>query len=58
MAGASVAPSRAHTGTNARGNPVTVEGVAAANSALRASYGVRRAQSAAFSSDTVRDLPY
>ena len=53
-----VGPGAHETIYDSHGNRATVGAVAQANTDLRNQYGPRRAQSAAFSSDVVRDLPY
>ena len=53
-----VGPGSHETTYDSRGNRATVGAVYQANSDLRSQYGPRRAQSAAFGSDVVRDLPY
>ena len=53
-----IGPGSHDSSYDSRGNRATVGSVAQANTDLRKQYGPRRAQSAAFSSDVVRDLPY
>ena len=43
---------------DSRGNRATVSSMAQADRDIRNQFGARRVQSAAFSSDVVRDLPY